>query len=171
MTKSRWYTATSGLGATLLFLSAALAQPASDQPGARNMPEMKFGPIAGLPTCVQVAIESGDPAQGAFVALAKAKTGCTVPWHWHTANEQLMIVEGTARVHMKDAGQPVALRAGGFAMMPSRHVHEFHCTQACTFFIHSDQKFDIHYVDPQGKELRPEEALKAVNETPATAMK
>ena len=171
MSKSRWYVAGPGLGTTLLFLSTALAQPASDQAGARNMSEMKFASIPGLPTCVQIAIQSGDPAQGAFVALARAKTGCTVPSHWHTASEQLMIVEGTALVHMKDAGQPVALRAGGFTMMPPRHVHEFHCTQACTFFIHSDQKFDIHYVDPQGKELRPEEALKAVNETPATATK
>lgn len=171
MSKSRWCAAAPGIGATLLFLSSALAEPTADRASARNLSEAKFGPIAGLPTCVQVAIQSGDPAQGAFVALAKAKTGCTVPSHWHAGTEQLMIVEGTARVHMKDMGAPVALRAGGFAMMPPRHVHEFRCTQACTLFLHSDQKFDIHYVDPQGKELRPEEALKAVNETAATAMK
>lgn len=171
MSKSRWYAAAPGLGAMLLFVSTALAQPPADQAGARNLPELKFAPVAGLPTCVQIAIESGDPAQGAFVALAKAKAGCTVPWHWHTAGEQLMIVEGTARVQMKDMGKPVALRPGGFAMMPSHHIHEFRCTEACTFFLYSDQKFDIHYVDPQGKELRPEEALKAVNETAATAMK
>lgn len=171
MSKSRWYAAAPGLGAILLFLGPALAQPRADPPGAHNLPEMKFGPSAGLPTCVQIAIESGDPAQGGFVALAKAKTGCTVPWHWHSASEQLMFVDGTARVHMKDAGQPVTLRAGGFAMMPPHHVHEFQCTQACTFFLYSDQKFDIHYVDPQGKEIRPEDALKPVNETAATAMK
>jgi quercetin dioxygenase-like cupin family protein len=171
MSKSRWYAAGPGLGATLLCLSTALAQPPADQGDARNLPELKFASVAGLPTCVQIAIESGDPAQGAFVALAKAKTGCAVPWHRHTANEQLMLVEGTGRVQMKDMGQPVALRAGGYALMPSHHVHEFRCTQACTFFIHFDQKFDIHYVDPHGKELQPEEALKPVNETPATAMK
>jgi quercetin dioxygenase-like cupin family protein len=159
MSKSRWCAAAPGIGATLLFLGTALAEPTADQAGARNLPEMKFGPIAGLPTCVQVAIESGDPTQGAFVALAKAKAGCTVPSHWHTANEQLMLVEGTARVHMKDMAKPVALRAGGFAMMPSRHVHEFKCTEACTFFIHSDQK------------IQPDEALKPVKETAATAMK
>jgi quercetin dioxygenase-like cupin family protein len=171
MSKSRWYAAAPGLGVILLFLSTALAEPTADQAGAHNMPEMKFAPVAGLPTCVQIAVENGDPAQGAFVALAKAKTGCTVPLHWHSGNEQLMIVEGSARVHMKDMAQPVALRAGGFAMMPARHVHEFQCTHACTFFIHSDQKFDIHYVDPQGKEIPPEQALKPVNETAATAMK
>ncbi|HEX3483380.1 MAG TPA: cupin domain-containing protein [Kofleriaceae bacterium] len=171
MSKRRWYVTAPGLGAILLFLGTARAQPAANQAGAHSMAEMKFAPVAGLPTCVQIALESGDPAQGGFVALAKAKTGCTVPWHWHPGIEQLMFVDGTARVHMKDAGQPVALRAGGFAMMPSHHVHEFQCTQACTFFLYSDQKFDIHYVDPQGKQIRPEDALKPVNETAATAMK
>ncbi|HEX8108905.1 MAG TPA: cupin domain-containing protein [Kofleriaceae bacterium] len=100
----------------------------------------------------------------------KTKTGCAVPWHWHTANEQLMIVDGTARVEMKDMGKPITLQAGGFAM-PSHHVHEFRCTQACTFLLYSDQKLDIHYVDPQGKEISPDEALKPVRETAATAMK
>ncbi len=171
MSKSRRYAAAPGFGAILLVLGTAQAQRPADQAGAHNMSEMKFGPSAGLPTCVQIAIESGDPAQGAFVALAKAKTGCAVPWHWHTAGEQLMIVEGTARVQMKDMGKPVTLHAGGFAMMPAHHIHEFRCTDTCTFFIHSDQKFDIHYMDPQGKEIPPEQALKPVNETPATAMK
>ena len=171
MSKSRRYAAAPGFGAILLVLGTVQAQPPADQASAHNMPEMKFGPIAGLPTCGQLAIESGDPAQGAFVALAKAKTGCTVPWHWHTATEQLMIVEGTARVQMKDMGKPVTLRAGGFTMMPPHHIHEFKCTEACTFFIYSDQKFDIHYVDPQGKEIPPEQALKPMNETAATAMK
>lgn len=170
MSKSRWYAAAPGIAATLLFAGAALGQPA-DQAVARNMSEMKFGSIAGLPTCAQASIQSGDPAQGAFIALMKTKTGCAVPWHWHTANEHLMIVEGTAHVQMKDMGKPVALRAGGFATMPSHHIHEFRCTQACTFFLFSDQKFDIHYVDPQGKEISPEEALKPVRETAATAMK
>lgn len=169
MSKSRWYVASPG--AILMFLATALAQPMADQGSARNMAEMKFGPITGLPTCAQIAIESGDPTQGAFVALAKTKTGCTVPWHWHTGSEQLMIVDGAARVQMKDTGKPIALRAGGFAMMPGHHVHEFQCTQACTFFLVSDQKFDIHYVDPQGKEIPPEEALKRVHENAATAMK
>jgi quercetin dioxygenase-like cupin family protein len=169
MSKRRSYAA--ALGTILLSLGAARAQPTADQASTHSMSEMKFAPSAGLPTCVQIAIESGDPAQGAFVALAKTKTGCTVPWHWHTGSEQLMIVDGTARVQMKDTGKPIALRAGGFAMMPAHHVHEFQCTQACTFFLVSDQKFDIHYVDPQGKEIPPEEALKRVHESAATAMK
>jgi quercetin dioxygenase-like cupin family protein len=171
MSKSRSYAAAPGVGAILLVLGTAQAQPTAEPAGAHNMSEMKFGPTPGLPTCAQMAIQSGDPAHGAFIALAKLKTGCVVPWHWHTASEQLMIVEGTGRVQMKDLGQPVALRAGGFAVMPPHHAHDFRCVEACTFFIYSDQKFDIHYVDRQGKEIPPAQALEPVKETAATAMK
>ena len=52
MSKSRWCAAAPGIGATLLFLSSALAEPTAERPGARNLSEAKFGPIAGLPTCV-----------------------------------------------------------------------------------------------------------------------
>jgi hypothetical protein len=55
--------------------------------------------------------------------------------------------------------------------MPSRHVHQFRCDQACTLYIYSDVAFDIHYVGGQGKEISPAEALKAVKETAATEMK
>jgi hypothetical protein len=48
-------------------------------------------------------------------------------------------------------------------MMPSKHVHRFTCTQACTLYVYSDAAFDIHYVDDQGKEIPSEEALKKVN--------
>jgi hypothetical protein len=54
--------------------------------------------------------------------------------------------------------------------MPSKHVHQFQCTsKSCLAYVHADSgPFDIHYVDAQGKEIPPEEALKAVRETAAT---
>ena len=81
-----------------------------------------------------------------------------------------MLVSGVARLEMKD-GKPFTLRAGGFAKMPSRHVHQFRCEQACLLYVYSDASFDIHYVDGQGDEITPAEALKAVKEKPATEMK
>jgi hypothetical protein len=56
--------------------------------------------------------------------------------------------------------------------MPSHHIHQFRCSSGpCDLYISSDAAFDIHYVDAQGKEISPDEALKAVKETPATEMK
>lgn len=151
---------------------AALAN-ADDKPGAKNASEMKFGPIPALPTCFTISVQSGDPATTQFIAAIKAPTGCAIPWHWHTYSENLMIVSGTVHVAMRDekgGTMATSLTAGGFVTMPSKHVHEFKCEKTCQLFFYSDGKFDIHYVDPKGTEIAPEEALKAVKET-ATAMK
>lgn len=152
---------------------AALAS-ADDKPGARNMSEMKFGEVPAVPTCFTIAVQTGDPATTQFIAAVKAKPGCTIPWHWHSAGEHLMIVSGTVHIGMRDEqAQATAksLTAGGFAVLPARHVHEFRCEKTCQLYLYSDGKFDIHYVDPKGTEIPPEEALKGVKEIPATAMK
>lgn len=138
-------------------------------PTAMNTADMKFAGFPALPTCMKGAVVDGDPTQSASMIMAKLDAGCTIPWHWHTPTEHVMIVTGTARVQMKD-GQPTTIRAGGYAMMPSHHIHHFACQTACTFFLYSDAKFDIHYVDPQGNEIAPEEALKPLKET-VTAMR
>jgi hypothetical protein len=74
-----------------------------------------------------------------------------------------MLVSGIARLEMKD-GKPFTLRAGGFAKMPSRHIHQFRCEQECLMYVYSDGAFDIHYVDEKGNEITPDEALKAGKE-------
>jgi quercetin dioxygenase-like cupin family protein len=148
---------------SMLLLGASSG--ATEPPSARNMSQMKFDPVPGLPTCFTASIQSGDPTQTAFVALATLKAGCEIPFHRHSANEQLMIVQGAPRVEMKDGMEPMTLTAGGFTNLPADHIHQLKCTRACTLFLVSDGKFDIHYVDAQGKDVSPEEALRPLNET------
>ena len=150
--------------------ASAQEHETAGQPAGRNMVEMKFVTVPGLPTCALGSVQSGDPTKGPSIILAKMAAGCSIPWHWHTPNEHLMMVSGVARLEMKD-GKPLTLRAGGFAMMPSRHVHQFRCDGLCALYIYSDVAFDIHYVDGQGKEISPAEAMKAIKETAATEMK
>ncbi len=104
--------------------------------------------------------------------IGKLSAGCSVPWHYHTPNEQLMMISGVARIDVKD-GEPITLRAGGFALMPSHHVHQFRCViTACSLFVHSDAAYDIHYVAAQGKEIPLDDALKAVQRMePKTRMR
>src|SRR5437868_7376789 len=97
---------------------AVRAQGAAGQPVGRNIGEIKFGPVPGLPTCAPGAVQSGDPRKGPSVIIGKLAAGCSIPWHWHAANEHLMIVSGVAHVESKD-GKPLTLRAGGFGLMPS----------------------------------------------------
>jgi quercetin dioxygenase-like cupin family protein len=149
---------------TLFLSTLVLGQDTTGHSIVRNLPEIKFAPVPNLPTCAPGFVQSGDPAKGPSVIISKIKAGCVIPWHWHTPNEHLIMVSGVATVQMK-AEKPMTLRAGGFAMMPSQHVHQFRCTQDCVLYIYSDTAFDIHYVDQQGNEISPEQALKAVKET------
>jgi hypothetical protein len=130
--------------------------------------DMKLTPVPGLPTCAPGAVQTGDPTKGPSVIFARMAAGCTIPWHWHTPNEHIMVVTGTIRLESKD-GKPLALRAGGFALMPSRHVHQARCVAGCLLYVYSDAAFDIHYLDDKGAEIAPDAALKAVKETAAKA--
>jgi quercetin dioxygenase-like cupin family protein len=125
---------------------------------SRKLADNKFAANPALPDCVTAAAENGDPATGAFVLLAKAKAGCKIPWHWHSNLEQVFIVSGSATMEMKDM-EPAKLGAGGYALMPGKHIHQLTCTNACMMFVQSDGAFDIHYVDKEGKEITKEEAL------------
>jgi quercetin dioxygenase-like cupin family protein len=126
----------------------------------------KFMNFPAIPKCTLGAVVSGDPTKGAGVLQLKAAPGCVIPWHWHTAGENLMFVSGSAKVEMKD-GAPVTLRAGDFLSLPSKHVHQFTCVASCKLFLAIDGAFDIHYVDASGKEISPDEALNAKAKTPA----
>jgi len=125
----------------------------------------KFVNFLGLPTCMTGSVQKGDPSSEPAVILAKSATGCVVPWHWHTADEQLMMVSGTGKVGMKD-GQPVVVRSGDYLALPGKQVHEFACVAACTMFFIPSAAFDIHYVDKDGKEISPDEALKGQMKAP-----
>src|SRR6266581_8878368 len=124
----------------------------------RKLSENKFAPMAGLPSCITMAEESGAPSKGSSVIVLKGTSGCSITWHWHTPTEHVMIVSGAAKVEMK-GGSSAILGPGGYAMMPGKHVHQFTCTSACTAFVSSDTAFDIHYVDADGKEIPPDAAL------------
>jgi mannose-6-phosphate isomerase-like protein (cupin superfamily) len=144
----------------ILSISTAIrAQEKTSKP-VQNVSEMTFTNVPGLPTCTVGSVQNGDPAKGPSIVFAKMEAGCVIPWHWHTSSEHLMMVSGVARIEMKD-GKPLTLESGGFALMPSRHVHQFRCEQACSLYIYSDAAFDIHYVDAQGSEISAEDALKA----------
>jgi len=162
-----WFT----LSLVLCISASAHAQETAAQGGGTNVNEMKFVTIPGLPTCAHGSVQSGNPGSGPSFILARTTAGCVIPWHWHTANEHLIMVSGVARLDMKD-GKPLTLRAGGFGLMPAHHVHQFRClSSACQLYIYSDVAFDIHYVNREGAEITPADAMKAVKEKAATEMK
>ena len=96
--------------------------------------------------CLLSAVETGDPATGRSTLILKASPGCLVPWHYHTAEEQLIIISGTVLAEMTDH-QPTRLGPGGFAVMGGRMPHQFTCQgkSACLMIVAFDRAYDIYW--------------------------
>ena len=120
----------------------------------------KFGNMPGLPTCVTLSVLQGDPTKGPSTILLKFAPGCSIPWHWHTANEALVMVSGSGSAQMKD-GQPLAMKAGDYVFLQAKGIHRFSAKSAVYMYDMPDGAFDIHYVDAEGKEIAPDKALAA----------
>jgi len=104
----------------------------------------------GEPACLKVARENGNPDKGASTFLLEAPSGCVVPAHYHTAEEQLMVVRGDVLTGM-DGMPEQTLGPGGFAMMPSKAMHWFTCKSkdTCLMFVTFDRTYDIVWAKPQ----------------------
>ena len=97
--------------------------------------------------CLQSALENGNPETGPSTFLLKAPPGCRVAAHYHTAEEQLIVIRGSVTTGMK--GMPeTALTPGGFAVMPGKAVHWFSCSgmDPCLMVVTFDKKYDIVWV-------------------------
>ena len=145
-----------------LLLTLAIPPARADGPfemKTLNPQTVKYIPIPDMPACATAAILRGNPRSGAAWVYLKLDSGCRVPWHWHTANESLVVISGHGTLEMKD-GPTMQLTPGAYAALPSHHQHQSICKRSCLFFNAADDAFDIHYMDPAGNEIPLEEALK-----------
>ena len=154
------------IGALLMMLAtvAAVEIPApahGTEPGpmiAMNPQTLKFMPIPRMPACASAAILRGDPRSGPAWVLLKLASGCRVPSHWHTPNEELVVISGRGTLEMKD-GPPLQFVPGAYASLPSHHFHQASCVRTCLLFNSADGSFDIHYVDASGDEISLDKAM------------
>lgn len=153
------------LSILVVCLAAAAFAQNTDQASVVPMATSKFITLPVVPACLTLSPQSGDPNKGEAMLLMKMKPACMVPWHWHTASEDLMIVSGKGKIEMK--GAPAHnVSSGDYVHLPSKHIHQFSCSTNCTFFLRISSAFDIHYVDKDGNELPVEQVVK-----PATKSK
>ena len=134
-------------------------QPEDKKIRIRNLEDQIFSSMpAGFPACMSSSLQHGDPSHGPTIAVVRLNTGCTIPWHWHTSEEQIMLFKGSGRFQAKGSA-PVMLKSGGYVFVPSHVVERFTCSESCTIFLHTNLVSDIHYVDAGGHEISLEKAL------------
>ncbi|WP_028080714.1 cupin domain-containing protein [Solimonas soli] len=127
-----------------------------------NFSQAKFAAVPSLPECTKMVGMRGDPSKGPSSLMVKMDGGCAATLHWHTANEEMLILQGVARAQV--AGQPeVELKAGAYMLLPAKSHHQFRCVskEPCIIFDVADTIFDVHNIDANGKEISAEEAIRA----------
>ena len=152
--------------AALLVAGGSAAQAAT--PGAAHAillqrpADAKFLQIPGVPQCTSIAPLRGDMGKGPSTLMVRMRSGCMVPYHWHTPTEELLVLQGAPLAQMRGE-RPVMLKVGSYSQLPSGHVHRFRCTSKadCLIFLVADAAFDIHFADDAGKEISTDAALAA----------
>jgi quercetin dioxygenase-like cupin family protein len=140
-----------GLVAALPFtVMADAADPAVDAPKAHLVTPLEDAPFVQDDDvkCLKSALENGNPDTGPSTFLLKAPPGCRVAAHYHTAEEQLIVIRGSVLTGMKDM-RSVTLTSGGVAVMPAKAIHWFSCSgkDPCLMVVTFNQKYDIVWVD------------------------
>jgi quercetin dioxygenase-like cupin family protein len=117
-----------------------------DKGGARPLAQVKFAQDDDV-KCLASALENGNPSNGPSTFILKAPPNCVVPWHYHTAGEQLIVTQGDVKTEMEGMAA-VSLTPGGFAMMPGKAKHQFSCQSKspCVLFVTFDGTYDIFWV-------------------------
>jgi anti-sigma factor ChrR (cupin superfamily) len=119
----------------------------ADDPSGDIKPlaSVKFAPDSDV-KCLLSAAETGDPKTGRSTLILKAPSGCVVPWHSHTAEEQLIVITGIVKSEMLNH-KPARLGLGGFAVMGSQMPHQFTCLArpGCLMIVAFDGPYDIFW--------------------------
>jgi quercetin dioxygenase-like cupin family protein len=154
--------------AIAVIATLAMAQQSSQPTVVTNINDIKSWSVAPhVPECDKVVPMDGDVHGSSSVTLVKFNQGCTVPMHWHSSGEKLVIVSGTARIETQ-GNSPQTVKAGDYWSIPAHTYHQITCTTDCMFYRFNDGPVDLHYVDRAGNEIPADQALDAVNERPSS---
>ena len=132
--------------------SAALAEGQMDIVPSGALNWVPCDPNASQPDACQFAFIRGDPKKEAHDRMVRFKAGFTVPAHWHTSNEYVVMTKGAMKIAgegSQEAG--TVLKAGDYLFIPARSVHSVPSTEGCTFYLYVDGPDS--YMD--AKALRP----------------
>ena len=124
----------------------ALTQTADDA-------ALKWGPCPPfLPAGCALAVLHGDPAKDNLDVFFKVPGKSTIPLHWHTSAERMVLVAG--ELHVTYDGQKTAiLRPGTYAYGPAKRPHHGFCASAdaCVLFIAFESPLDAIPVESTAK--------------------
>jgi quercetin dioxygenase-like cupin family protein len=106
--------------------------------------ELKWGPCpAFIPEGCQIAVLHGDPAKENADVFFKVPANFTIPEHWHTSAERMVLVSGTLDVTYQGQ-KTMTLGPGTYAYGPAKVPHKAVCAKGspCVLFIAFESPID-----------------------------
>jgi mannose-6-phosphate isomerase-like protein (cupin superfamily) len=134
----------------LLALSVACGVHADDAKKEQSIAlafkdaRVQWGPCPDfMPKGCQLAVLHGDPAQKNADVFLKVPGDSTLPHHWHTSAERMILVSGELQVTY-DGQAPVTLKPGMYAYGPPKLGHKAECAKGepCVLFIAFESPVD-----------------------------
>lgn len=130
---------------------APVQEPALTKTAADS--QLKWGPCPPfMPEGCALAVLHGDPTKDNLDVFLKVPPKSTIPPHWHTSAERMILVEGELQVTYD--GQPMTvLKPGTYAYGPAKLPHHAVCTSSdpCVLFIAFESPLDAVPVESSVK--------------------
>ena len=105
---------------------------------------LKWGPCpAFIPQGCEIAVLHGDPAKENADVFFKVPANFTIPHHWHTSAERIVLVSGELHVTY-DGQKTTILKRGTYAYGPAKLPHKAFCAKGapCVLFIAFESPVD-----------------------------
>ncbi len=115
--------------------------------------QLKWGPCPPfLPKGCGIAVLHGNPANDNLDVFFKVPAKSSLPLHWHTSAERMVLVAGELHVTY-DGQQPAVLKPGTYAYGPAKRPHEGFCASdvPCVLFIAFESPLDAVPVESTEK--------------------
>lgn len=110
---------------------------------------LEWGPCpAFMPEGCKIAVLHGDPAKDNADIFFKVPANSTIPPHWHTSAERMVLISG--KLHLTFDGQETfVLKPGTYVYGPPKLPHKGFCADAgpCVLFIAFELPVDAVPVD------------------------
>jgi len=135
------------LTALIVGSPVTLAEEPSREPALSSRagdPQLKWGPCpAFIPQGCEIAVLHGDPTKVNADIFFKVPADFTIPRHWHSSAERMVLVSGELQV-MYDGQETTTLTPGTYAYGPAKLPHSAYCSKgtACIIFIAFEAPID-----------------------------
>ena len=133
-------------GLLVAVITASAFAQAQEQALTRTAqdPKLQWGPCpAFMPAGCGLAVLNGDPAKPNADVFLRLQANTTIPEHWHTSAERMILVSGELAVRYQKQAEAV-LRPGMYAYGPAKLPHTASCrgSAPCVLFIAFESAVD-----------------------------